>query len=98
MALAGTGGEWEQWQRRARSPVDDERDIEMSGRIRVTNKFTGKATAYEGIEDFRAQAKEEADRSLTRLIDMLADAYSEGRSTSTYEWLLGWDVTGGDAA
>lgn len=60
--------------------------------VKVTNKFTGKTTAYEGINAFRKEAKAHYDRSVASLIDTLSDAYEAGRTTRTYEWMLGVDV------
>lgn len=64
----------------------------MSHQIRVTNRFTGKATTYDGIEAMREGEKATSDAGLAALIDMLADAYAGGNPTDTYEWLLGRDV------
>lgn len=60
----------------------------MSKAIRVTNLFTGKTVIYEDAEAFRKDA-ERRDRDLSGIAGMLAKARDEGRSTDTYEWLLG---------
>ena len=38
--------------------------------VKVTNKFTGKTTAYEGINAFRKEAKAHYDRSVASLLDV----------------------------
>lgn len=57
--------------------------------IKVTNLFTGRESVYDGIDDFRKDAKESYDPSLTRLVDMMSDAYANGLRMDTYEWLIG---------
>lgn len=61
----------------------------MNKAIKVTNLFTGKTTAYEGIDAFRKDAKDHYDVSVAGLIDTMSDAYADGRPTFTYEWMLG---------
>lgn len=57
--------------------------------VKVTNLFTREEKTYDDIEAFRIGMKETCDPSMARLIDMMGDAYAEGRSTDTYEWMLG---------
>lgn len=61
----------------------------MGKMVKVTNLFTHKETVYADVEAFRIGMKETCDPSMARLIDMMGDAYAEGRSTDTYEWMLG---------
>ena len=76
-----------------------QKDIDQIRLIHNLVKVRGfKLAAARKIINANRDGSDRKAEVLTRLIDMLADAYSEGRSTSTYEWLLGWDVTEGDAA
>ena len=61
----------------------------MEKHIRLTNLFTGKETTYGDIEELRNGAKGSCDASMERLIDMMVDAYADGRKIDTYEWILG---------
>ena len=61
----------------------------MSKAIKVTYLFTGRTTAYESVDAFRKDAKEHYDVSVAGLIDTMSDAYANGRTTNTYEWMLG---------
>lgn len=62
----------------------------MARAIKVTNRFTGDTSVYDGVEAFRRDAKGSCyDVSLMGIIDLLADAYAAGRATKTYEWMLG---------
>lgn len=62
----------------------------MARAIKVTNRFTGNTSVYDGVETFRRDAKDSCyDISLKGIIDLIADAYAEGRTTKTYEWMLG---------
>lgn len=62
----------------------------MGGKtIRVTNLFTGKTNSYGDIEAFRKKFRSERTDDVAGIIDMLADAYRDGRSIGTYEWMLG---------
>lgn len=57
--------------------------------IKVTNLFTGTTTDYDGVDTFRRDAKAYYDASVAGLIDTMSDAYTAGRPTATYEWVLG---------
>lgn len=61
----------------------------MKNTVKVTYLFTNKTTAYASIDDFRVDAKNHYDVSVAGLIDTMSDAYEHGRSTETYEWMLG---------
>lgn len=61
----------------------------MGKAVKVTNLFTKEETTYDNIESFRQEAKRACDASLVGLIDMMSDAYADGRAIGTYEWLLG---------
>lgn len=60
--------------------------------IRVTNVFTGKTHLYDGIEEFQEGSKSAMGTDVTGIASLLADAYCNGRSIETYEWLLGIKV------
>lgn len=65
----------------------------MRKAIKVTNVFTGVETIYDGVDALREDAASILhDGSATGLVNMLADAYAQGRPTGTYEWLLGVKV------
>lgn len=66
----------------------------MSQAVKMTNLFTGATHTYNDIEELRQEAK--ADAGIAGIIDMLADAYEDGRAIGTYEWLLGVRVEPAD--